>query len=53
MGRDLYENSPAAGAFLDRVIEFDGMDHIRELCFEGPAELLTRTDNVQPAITAI
>ncbi|MBT3233613.1 MAG: ACP S-malonyltransferase [Calditrichaeota bacterium] len=53
MGRDLYENSPAAAAFLDRVIEFDGMDHIRELCFEGPAELLTRTDNVQPAITAI
>ncbi len=53
MGKDLYENSPAARAFLDRVTQLEGMDHIRDLCFEGPAELLTRTDNVQPAITAI
>ena len=53
MGKDLYENSPAAGAFLDRVCQLEGMGNIRDLCFNGPVELLTRTDNVQPAITAI
>ncbi len=53
MGKDLYENSSRARAVMDKVTELDGLSHIRELCFEGPADLLTRTDNVQPAITTV
>lgn len=53
MGQDLYEHSPAARSVLDRVVAMEGLGHIAELCFNGPEELLTRTDNVQPAITAV
>lgn len=53
MGRDLYDNSPAAKAVMDRVAQMEGLGHIPDLCFNGPDELLTRTDNVQPAITAV
>jgi len=53
MGRDLYENSVAAAQVMDRVAAMDGLKAVPELCFQGPEELLTRTDNVQPAITAV
>jgi len=53
MGRDLYDHSPAARAVMDRIAALDGLSHIPNLCFNGPEELLTRTDNVQPAITAV
>ena len=53
MGRDLYERSPAARALMERVARMEGLASIPELCFSGPEELLTRTDNVQPAITAV
>ena len=53
MGREFYANSPAAAAVLDQVAALEGLARIPDLCFNGPAELLTRTDNVQPAITAV
>ncbi|HHE47316.1 MAG TPA: ACP S-malonyltransferase [Bacteroidetes bacterium] len=53
MGRDLYDNSKAARALMDGITRSDGLKQIGDLCFRGPEELLTRTDNVQPAITAV
>jgi [acyl-carrier-protein] S-malonyltransferase len=53
MGRDLYDHSPAARAVMDSIAALDGLSHIPDLCFNCPEELLTRTDNVQPAITVV
>jgi len=53
MGKELYESSAAARHVLEETAEIDGLDHIPDLCFNGPADELTRTDNVQPAITAV
>lgn len=53
MGKDLYDNSQAARILLDRITAKDEFKHLPQLCFEGPADILTRTDNVQPAITLI
>lgn len=53
MGLDLYEHSRSARQVMDRISATEGLEHIRDLAFEGPEELLTRTDNVQPAITAV
>ncbi len=49
MGRSLAEDFPAARdlfAEADRVLGFP----ISRLCFEGPEEELTRTENCQPAL---
>ncbi len=51
MGKDLYENFPKAKEVFDRaneVLKFD----LRKLCFEGPQEELSRTENCQAAILA-
>lgn len=49
MGRDLAERWPRADALFRRADEI--LDHdLRRLCWEGPAEELTRTENAQPAI---
>jgi [acyl-carrier-protein] S-malonyltransferase len=53
MGKDLHENSPAARKLLDGIASARDLSHIPDLCFNGPDELLTRTDNVQPAITLV
>jgi len=53
MGKDLYDNSPAAKAVMDRIAQMDGLGHIPDICFNCPIELLTRTDNVQPSITTV
>jgi len=53
MGRDFYDNSPAAKNVMDEIAKMENLRHIPDLCFSGPENLLTRTDNVQPAITAI
>ena len=53
MGQDIYDNSPAAKKVMDEIAEMKNLSHIPDLCFNGPEDLLTRTDNVQPAITAI
>ncbi|MGB2599567.1 MAG: ACP S-malonyltransferase, partial [Candidatus Omnitrophota bacterium] len=49
MGKELYENSPAAKAIFDQANEILERD-ITELCFEGPEEELQTTANSQPAI---
>ena len=52
MGRDLHEHSPLAREVFERAEEVTGKP-IMELCFNGPMEDLTRTVNLQPAITAV
>ena len=49
MGRDLYESFPQAKAIFDKADQVLGFS-LSKLCFEGPKEELTRTDNCQPAI---
>ncbi len=44
---------PDAVDFLDRINEMTGVHKLSEIIANGPAETLTRTDNVQPAITMI
>ena len=53
MGRDLYDSSDRARDLMDSLSGTEGLSHIPGICFHGPGELLTRTDNVQPAITAV
>lgn len=52
MGKDLYETFPESKAIFDRADSVLGFA-ITKLCFEGPAEELTRTHNCQPAILTI
>ncbi len=52
MGRDLYEGSAAARRVFeeaDRILGFG----LSRLCFDGPDEALTRTENAQPAIFVV
>jgi [acyl-carrier-protein] S-malonyltransferase len=49
MGRDLAEASPSCAALFKRADEVLGMS-LSKICFEGPIEALTRSDNCQPAI---
>lgn len=49
MGKDLYDHYPAAKKVYDRastLLDFD----IRQICFDGPPEMLTQTRYSQPAI---
>jgi [acyl-carrier-protein] S-malonyltransferase len=48
MGRDLYENSPAARAVFDQADTT--MPGIKALCFDGPKDQLNVTINTQPAL---
>jgi [acyl-carrier-protein] S-malonyltransferase len=52
MGRDVAEAYPECGARLRAAGEVLGRDLAR-ICFEGPLEALTRSDNCQPAIFAV
>ena len=49
MGKELYENEPAARWVFDRADKILGRD-LKGLCFNGPEEELTTTVNSQPAI---
>jgi [acyl-carrier-protein] S-malonyltransferase len=49
MGKDLYEELPAARAVFDTADAALGFP-LSSLCFEGPEEELTRTVNTQPAL---
>ena len=51
MGRELYENNAAARAVFDEVDDALG-EKLSDIIFNGPAEDLTMTANVQPAIMA-
>lgn len=52
MDKYLREYSDALD-YLDKIDEMTEIDDLSTVISEGPAELLTRTDNVQPAITMI
>ncbi|HEY3228939.1 MAG TPA: ACP S-malonyltransferase, partial [Roseiflexaceae bacterium] len=52
MGRDLYDTSPAARAIFDQADATLGFALTR-LCFEGPEEALTATENAQPALLTV
>lgn len=49
MGADLVEAHPESRSWFDRASEVLGFD-LAKVCFEGPAEELTRSDRAQPAI---
>jgi [acyl-carrier-protein] S-malonyltransferase len=49
MGRDLYDRFAAARAIFDEADAVLGFS-LTQLCFEGPADLLTATENAQPAL---
>jgi [acyl-carrier-protein] S-malonyltransferase len=51
MGKDLYDSFPQAKEVFDKanaLLKFD----LKKLCFEGPLEELSKTNNSQPAILA-
>ena len=49
MGKDLAAADPAVMALFDRASQVLGRD-LKKICFEGPIEELTRSNNCQPAI---
>jgi [acyl-carrier-protein] S-malonyltransferase len=49
MGKDLYDNFPIAKNIFDKADKVLGFK-ISELCFNGPQDKLTSTENAQPAI---
>ncbi len=52
MGKDIFENFPYVKEIFEQVDEVCKKS-ISRLCFEGPIEDLTLTENLQPAITAV
>jgi [acyl-carrier-protein] S-malonyltransferase len=49
MGRDLYESFPESKAVFEKADKVLGFS-LAKLCFEGPQDKLTQTQNCQPAI---
>ena len=49
MGKDFYENSPAAKKIFDEADQALGFS-LSRLCFQGPFEELTKTEVCQPAV---
>ncbi|MSQ08423.1 MAG: [acyl-carrier-protein] S-malonyltransferase [Dehalococcoidia bacterium] len=52
MGKDLYEKSPAARLVFEEIDDTLGRK-LSGMIFDGPCDELTRTENAQPAITAV
>ena len=52
MGKELYEEHASVRTLFDQASEATDLDLV-QLCFEGPAETLVQTENVQPAITLV
>ncbi|GIV98330.1 MAG: malonyl CoA-acyl carrier protein transacylase [Herpetosiphonaceae bacterium] len=52
MGRDIYEQSKAARLFFNSADDILGFP-LSRLCFEGPADELTHTENAQPALLTV
>ncbi len=52
MGKDLVDEFPVARTIFEEVDEVC-KKHVSKLCFEGPMDELTLTENLQPAITAV
>lgn len=51
MGKDIFETFPEASAVYETGSDILGKD-LKEICFNAPAEELSRTINAQPAIMA-
>jgi [acyl-carrier-protein] S-malonyltransferase len=49
MGKELAQNFPAAKAIFEKADQILGFE-ISRLCWQGPAEALTRTEHCQPAL---
>jgi [acyl-carrier-protein] S-malonyltransferase len=52
MGKDFYENFELAKEYFEKANNILGFD-LKKLCFEGPEEKLTETQNTQPAIFTV
>jgi [acyl-carrier-protein] S-malonyltransferase len=52
MGKDFYDNYEVARKYFDKANEILDID-LKKLCFEGPEEELTETQNTQPAIFTV
>ena len=52
MGQDLYASSAEVKDLFQQGSDISGLD-LASLCFDGPMAKLTRTVNLQPAITAV
>jgi [acyl-carrier-protein] S-malonyltransferase len=52
MGRDLWENVPAARAVFDEADQVLGVP-LSRICFEGTEQELRQTENTQPAILTV
>ncbi|SHH09060.1 ACP S-malonyltransferase [Tepidibacter thalassicus] len=52
MGKDVYENYESARKIFDKANEVLHMD-LKSIMFEGPDEILTKTENTQPAILTL
>lgn len=52
MGKSLAENFPQARAIFDAADDALGFS-LSQLCFEGPAETLQLTENMQPALLTV
>ncbi len=52
MGKNLYDRYPAARRVFERAEAVLEMP-VRELCFEGPMEVLNRTDVIQPCVITV
>lgn len=53
MGKDLYDKVSSSRLLLEDITNREEYHHLPPLMWEGPEEELTRTDNVQPAITLV
>ena len=52
MGKELYENNSKAKELFDKI--FNSLDiDLKKVMFEGPEDLLKRTDYTQPAIVSL
>ena len=52
MGKELYENNSRAKELFDKI--FSSLDiNLKEVMFQGPEDLLKRTDYTQPAIVSL
>jgi [acyl-carrier-protein] S-malonyltransferase len=49
MGRDLFDKFPACAKLFAHANEILGRD-LAAICFTGPEDVLTKTDNAQPAL---
>lgn len=52
MGKALYDAEPEARRLFDDAAAVLDLD-IKALCFDGPEDVLTATENVQPAVTLV